>query len=153
MADTAIAFETTPQSLRTAAQEGVFPPSLNGSYNLLNVIKGWIRREKERKKSKATTDELLKRTRNEILELRRDEQKRLLIPVEEVKRSTMRVFNALKMRLLIIPRRVSQPLALETDPIEVETRLQQELFDALKEISKHEFFDEKSEPEKVKADN
>jgi len=69
------------------------------------------------------------------------------------KEARQRVFNALKMLLLIIPRRVSQPLALETDPIEVETRLQQELFDALKEISKHEFFDEKSEPEKVKADN
>ena len=142
----ATAISVTTQAVRQAAWEGVIPQPSHGWLDTLAVMHGWTKRDRDRLRTKTTIDEQLKRTRNEILELRRDEARRNLIPSDEVRRTVMRAFIAIRTRFLVIPRRVSQPLALATDPIDIELRLDKELRDALSEIAECEWFNESDVP-------
>lgn len=75
--------------------------------------------------------ERIEAARAEKLELENASTRRDMIPVEEMRRDVTRGFTALKTQLLIIPRRLGQPLAMVTDAVEVEERIQKEIISVL----------------------
>jgi hypothetical protein len=70
-----------------------------------------------------------------------------VIPVDEVRRAVTQMVFSAKRKLLAIPKRMSQRLAAETDAIEIEERLNDELYDALESLSKGEWIEESKKDE------
>lgn len=138
----ATALGCSTQAVRQASWDGHFGQPKHGWLDVLDVLRGWAKRDRKRLLAKTNADEKLKVTRNEILEIRRDEALKKLVPLEEVQRTVMRGFMALKSRLLIVPRRLCSPLAVTTDPVDVETRIDAEIREALSEISSCEWYQE-----------
>lgn len=69
--------------------------------------------------------------RADKLELENAITRRDMIPAEEVRRDITRGFTALKTQLLVIPRRLGQPLTMVTDAVEAEERIQKEIMSTL----------------------
>lgn len=91
--------------------------------------------------------------RAEKLELENAATRRDMIPAEEVRRDVTRGFTGLKTQLLVIPRRLGQPLATVTDAVEVEERIHKEISTVLETMHCGEWnyeveADEKQDSEK-----
>lgn len=121
----------TESAVRKMADAGVVPKPVRGKMNCLEVLAGWAKRSREQLAAKTNADERIKTARAEKLEIQNAALKRELLPAEEVRRDVTRGFTELKTQLLVIPRRVAQPLAMETDPVIVEERVEKEITAAL----------------------
>ena len=137
------ALAVTESAVRKAADEGHFAKPVKGKFNVLDVLRGWALRERNRLLEKTNADARIKSARAEKLELGNDALKRDLIPAEEVRRDVTRGFTELKTQLLVIPRRLGQPLAMVTDPVECEERIQKEIVGALETMSRNEWMKDK----------
>jgi hypothetical protein len=56
-----------------------------------------------------------------------------------VRLDVTRGFTELKTQLLVIPRRVAQPLSMESDPVAVEERIQAEIESVLETMSRDQW--------------
>ncbi len=121
----------TDRRHRQLAKAGYFPPPVMSEYQLAPTIKGMFQYYREQKDKQKNSDERIKKARAEKLELANEATKRDLIPAEEVRREVTRAFQELKGQLLIIPRRLGQPLALETDAVSVEEKINAEIVSVL----------------------
>lgn len=92
--------------------------------------------------------ERIEAARAEKLELENAALKRDLLPAEEVRRDVTRGFTELKSQLLTIPRRLAQPLAMETDAVIVEERMEKEILAVLELASRGGLVREAVEAEK-----
>ena len=137
------ALAVTESAVRKAADEGHFAKPVKGKFDVLDVLRGWALRERNRLLEKTNADARIKSARAEKLELGNDALKRDLIPAEEVRRDVTRGFTELKTQLLVIPRRLGQPLAMVTDPVECEERIQKEIVGALETMSRNEWMKDK----------
>ena len=125
----------TGRRLRQLAKSGYFPPPKRGEYQLSATIKGMFTFYRELGQKKTRTDEDIKGERLRKLKIANDASTRDLIPADEIRRDFTRVFTELKIQLLTIPRRVAPSLAMESDTIAVEERIQKELFSVLDSVS------------------
>jgi hypothetical protein len=120
---------------RTRVQQlisaGSLGPEAHAKLDIELALPAYIAHLKERASAGKNSDERIKKARAEKLELANEATKRDLIPAEEVRREVTRAFQELKGQLLIIPRRLGQPLALETDPVSVEEKIHKELVSVL----------------------
>jgi hypothetical protein len=121
----------TDRRHRQLAKAGYFPPPKLSEYQLSPTIKGMFQFYREQGQKKTHTDEDIKGERLRKLKIANDASLRDLIPAEEVRRDITRGFTELKTQLLIIPRRLGQPLAMVTDSVEVEERIQAEIVSTL----------------------
>ena len=135
----------TDRRHRQLAKEGYFPSPIKSEYQLSPTIKGMFQYFKERLTSKTNADERIKTARAEKLEIQNAALKRDLLPIEEVRRDVTRGFTELKTQLLVIPRRLAQPLAMETDAVVIEERVEKELLGVLETMANGEWID-KGEP-------
>jgi hypothetical protein len=133
----------TDRRHRQLAKAGYFPPPVMSEYQLAPTIKGMFQFYREQKDKQKGSDERIKKARAEKLELANEATKKDLIPAEEVRREVTRAFQELKGQLLIIPRRLGQPLALETDPVSIEEKIHKELVSVLEARSVAELAEEK----------
>lgn len=139
--EVAAALGVTHSGVIKAAEAGHFAKPVKGRLDVLDVLKGWAARERARIAEKTNADARIKSARAEKLELGNDALKRELIPAEEVRRDVTRSFTELKTQLLVIPRRLGQPLAMVTDAVEVEERIQKELVSVLDTMSRGEWIE------------
>jgi hypothetical protein len=112
-------------------REDRLPVSASGRLDLAVALPAFVALLDERLAAKTGSDERIKAARAEKLELANEATKRDLIPADEVRREVTRAFQELKTQLLIIPRRLGQPLALETDAVAVEEKIHSEIVSAL----------------------
>lgn len=131
----------TDRRHRQLAKAGYFPPPKMSEYQLTPTIKGMFQFYREQKAKQRDSDERIKSARAEKLEIGNCALKRELIPADEVRRDVTRSFTELKTQLLIIPRRLGQPLAMVTDAVEVEERIQKELISVLETMSRGEWIE------------
>ena len=134
----------TGRRLRQLAKSGYFPPPKRGEYQLSATIKGMFTFYRELGQKKTRTDEDIKGERLRKLKIANDASTRDLIPAEEVRRDVTRGFTELKTQLLVIPRRLGQPLSMVTDAIEIEERIQKEIFGVLEVMSRNEWIKAKT---------
>lgn len=121
----------TDRRHRQLAKAGYFPPPKRSEYQLAATIKGMFLFYREQAAKKTDSDERIKTARADKLEIQNAALRRDLIPAEEVRRDVTRAFTELKTQLLVIPRRLGQPLAMVTDAVEVEERIQKEIVSVL----------------------
>ena len=124
---------------RQLAKAGYFPPPKRGEYQLSATIKGMFSYYRELGQKKTQTDEEIKGERLRKLKIANDASLRDLIPAEEVRLDVTRGFTELKTQLLVIPRRVAQPLSMESDPVAVEERIQAEIESVLETMSRDQW--------------
>jgi hypothetical protein len=129
----------TDRRHRQIAAEGFFPSPVKGEYQLSATIKGMFQYYRDQSKRKTQTDEEIKGERLRKLKIANDASLRDLIPAEEVRLDVTRGFTELKTQLLVIPRRVAQPLSMESDPVAVEERIQAEIESVLETMSRNEW--------------
>ena len=129
----------TDRRHRQIAAEGFFPPPVKGEYQLSATIKGMFQYYRDQSKRKTQTDEEIKGERLRKLKIANDASLRDLIPAEEVRLDVTRGFTELKTQLLVIPRRVAQPLSMESDPVAVEERIQAEIESVLETMSRDQW--------------
>lgn len=125
----------TDRRHRQLAKSGYFPSPVMSEYQLAPTIKGMFQYYREQKDKKTNTDERIKKARAEKLELANEATRKEMIPAEEVRREVTRAFYELKTQLLVIPRRVGEPLAFITDPIQIEERITAEVISVLESMS------------------
>ncbi|NBR87398.1 MAG: hypothetical protein EBT61_18160 [Verrucomicrobia bacterium] len=126
----------TDRRHRQLAKAGYFPPPDKSEYQLAATIKGLFQYYREQKEKRGNSDERIKKARAEKLEIGNEVLRRDLLPAEEVRRDIMRGFGELKSQLLTIPRRVSQSLAIATDPVTIEESLNKEIVGVLEATSR-----------------
>lgn len=126
----------TDRRHRQLAKAGYFPPPAMSEYQLAPTIKGMFQYYREQKAKQKSSKERIDKARAEKLEIGNETLKRELLPAEEVRRDVTRAFVELKTQLLVIPRRVGQELALESDPVAVEERVNAELVSVLDSASR-----------------
>jgi hypothetical protein len=129
---------------RQLAKAGYFPPPKQSEYQLAPTIKGMFQYYRELGQRKTQTDEQIKGERLRKLKIANDASLRDLIPADEVRRDVTRGFTELKTQLLVIPRRLGQPLAMVTDPVECEERIQKEIVTALETMNRNDWLKKKS---------
>lgn len=129
----------TDRRHRQIAAEGFFPSPVKGEYQLSATIKGMFQFYRDQSKRKTQTDEEIKGERLRKLKIANDASLRDLIPAEEVRLDVTRGFTELKTQLLVIPRRVAQPLSMESDPVAVEERIQAEIESVLETMSRDQW--------------
>lgn len=125
----------TRERIGQLVREGKLPALPSGRLDLTAAMPAFVGYLDERMAARSTTDERIKAARAEKLELANEATKRDLIPAEEVRREVTRAFQELKGQLLIIPRRLGQPLALETDAVTVEEKINAEIVSVLESRS------------------
>lgn len=143
LAAVANALGVTESAVRKAAEDGHFAKPVRGRLDVLDVLRGWAARERARLAEKTNADARIKSARAERLELGNEALKRDLIPAEEVRRDVTRGFTELKTQLMVIPRRLGQPLAMVTDAVECEERIEKEIVAALDSMHGGEWGKEK----------
>ncbi|NBU11158.1 MAG: hypothetical protein EBS84_19425 [Proteobacteria bacterium] len=116
--------------------DGTLPPLVDGQIPLREAVTKWTTYLDARLESKSNADERIKKARAEKLEIGNEVLRRDLLPAEEVRRDIMRGFGELKSQLLTIPRRVSQSLAIATDPVTIEESLNKEIVGVLEATSR-----------------
>lgn len=112
-------------------RRGTLGPTAEDKIDLEIVLPIYCEYLKSKSPKSKSNDERIKAARAEKLELANEATKRDLIPADEVRREVTRGFQELKTQLLIIPRRLGQPLALETDAVAIEEKIHGEIVSAL----------------------
>lgn len=69
------------------------------------------------------------------------ERRKLFAKGDDVRRSVVRSWLAMKLKLLALSQKMSQPLSLMSDPREIQQQLDAELCAALASIERNEWFD------------
>lgn len=134
----------TPRRVQQLAREGVIPRAENGRYALVGSVQGYVKYLQERAVS-GDTDEGTQRERRRLVKMQADKLEfeigRLtseLVPTGEVGRAWARLTVAFRARMLALPSRLAAELAAEADPNVVKARLEDEIHDALEELSRDE---------------
>ena len=134
LSEVARALGVTESAVRKAAEEGHFKKPVRGKMDVLDVLRGWAARERERLAAKSNSDERIKRARAEKLELQNEATRREMIPADEVRRDVTRGFTELKSQLLVIPRQLEMACGRE-----VAERVEKEVVAVLDLMARNEW--------------
>lgn len=134
----------SPRRVQQLAREGVIPRAENGRYALVASVQGYVKYLQERSVSRDADEETL-HERRRLVKMQADKLEfeigRLtseLVPTGEVGRAWARLAAAFRARMLALPSRLAAELAAEPDPNVVKARLEDEIHDALEELSRDE---------------
>lgn len=123
----------TDRRLRQIADQGYFPPPVRGDYKLQATLVGMIRYKDEMAKKANDKGSTKDKIQEQILREKKviaDEAEKKVVDKEEGRRVVTRYVVGLKFKLLGIPKRLSQRLAIEGDPVKVELAIEGEIREA-----------------------
>jgi len=129
----------TDRRLRQLADDGFFPMPQAGLYKFAETMVGLNRFYRERAAQKTAAQERVHEARAKLLEHKYEVERGNHIHRDECRRVFSRFISAAKTRLLNIPRRLGQVIAITSDPVECEKRIMDEIVDALSELNKCEY--------------
>lgn len=137
------------ERLRQLVRQGVLPAPVRGRYAPVATLAAWAQHLDARLAERQDGGKArMAAARAALLEHRLEVERRHFLPLEEVRRDITRGFTELKSQLLTIPRRLAQPLAMETDAVIVEERMEKEILAVLEHASRGGLVKEAVEAEK-----
>lgn len=103
---------------------------------------GEVSAEQKNRKALAEAELLHERTKAELAVLELERLKKEVVPIEEVAKVVASEYTNVRARILSIPSRCARDLSLESDPTKVKDRLDQEVIEALSELTADTIFQE-----------
>jgi hypothetical protein len=144
VSDIAKALSLSERRVQQLVQERVLPAPINSSYNLSLCVKAYGQYLLEKQMIKTGTSDLateklrLLKAQAEKAELELEVLKDKYIEVSEVEFSWSNLVLVFRARMLAIPSKLVRPLAAAgSDFAKIERILEDEIYDALTELSKH----------------
>ena len=136
-AEMAALLSRSEERLRQLVRAGTLPAPSAGRYEPVGTLAAWVKHLDERLAERVDGGKArIANARAALLENRLAVELGRFIPEEEVRRDITRGFGQLKAQLLVLPNRLGQVLALETDPITVEEKIRAEIFAVLDLMSR-----------------
>jgi len=115
---------------RQIAKQGFFPIPMDGKYQFAETIRGMFKYYQEMDQRRgAIKDVKLEREKEKLRaeKVAADRAEEIVVDRATGKQVVTRAFTALKFQVLTIPKKLSQRLALEADPVNVEAILTKEV--------------------------
>lgn len=137
--------DLTPARVTQLVKEGVIPRKERGRYELVPVVRGYIKYLRERGlRSDVSGDDYnthrtrLVKTKADLAELEKAQIEEMLIPASDVEKAWIDVSQNMRQKLLAVPQRLSPDVFAAEKLTEVKAILKEGIYDALEEISQVE---------------
>ena len=131
--------DRSEERLRQLVRAGTLPSPVRGKYAPVSTLSAWAKYLEARLGEKHDGGKArISAARASLLEFRLERERGFYIHQDEVRRDCTRVFGELKSQLCTIPRRLASSLAMETDVVAVEEKIQAEIFGVLAAVSSGE---------------
>jgi len=134
--------DLTPQRVLQLVKMGVIPKKERGRYELVPVVRGYIKYLRERGiRSDVSGDDYnthrtrLTKVKADIAEMEKAQIEEQLIPAGDVERAWMDVSQAMRQKLLSFPQRVAPEVYAAEKLPQVKQILQSAIYEALNEIA------------------
>lgn len=134
--------DLTPQRVTQLVNEGVIPRKERGRYELVPVVRGYIKYLRERGlRADVSGDDYnthrtrLTKVKADMAEMEKAQIEEQLIPSADVEAAWMEVAQNMRQKLLAFPQRVAPEVYAAEKLIEVKSLLKDHIFDALQEIA------------------
>lgn len=137
--------DLTPARISQLVKEGVIPRAERGRYELVPSVQGYIRFLRDRavnadvgaSRVAASRAQLMK-ARADMMEMERGRMVGELVPASDVERAWAELAQTIKTRVLAVPSKMAQQLAIERKPQQIEKLLREQLMETLRELSETE---------------
>ena len=134
---------------RQLADDGYFPPPIKGQYQLTPTIQGMFRyyRELQNRGNDEFAMERLRKTRAEanLAELKLSRERKESLEAQSVFKAWENILLTLRQKLLALPTKISPRIVYLNEQHEIEKELEQEITEALVDLSKPVAYGEKAE--------
>lgn len=141
--------QITPRRVQQLANEGIIEKTDRGRYDLIKSVQGYIRYLNDQIPNKASSDggtatarvdaeaERAKYMKHkaELTRMEEFEKKGLLVDAVAMRNEAYRIGRTVQQNILNIPPRLSQDLAIDTDPNSIHRKLEVELRRAMQDIA------------------
>lgn len=133
--------DLTPRRVNQLVDEGVFPKAGRGTFELVPVVKGYIKHLRDRiaagNESDGYTEHRarLTKARADMAELERAQIIASLVPADDIEAAWSAVTAAMRSRLLAIPSKVAPRLMAMKTVNEAQELIRAEIFGALEELA------------------
>jgi phage terminase Nu1 subunit (DNA packaging protein) len=134
--------DLTPQRVTQLVNEGVIPRKERGRYELVPVVRGYIKYLRERGlRADVSGDDYnahrtrLTKVKADLAEMEKAQIEEQLIPAADVESAWMEVAQNMRQKLLAFPQRVAPEVYAAEKLVEVKSLLKDHIYDALQEIS------------------
>ena len=137
--------DLTPQRVSQLVNEGIIPRHSRGRYELVKVVRAYIKYLRERAlRADIKGDDYaahrarLTKARADMAEMEREQIQEQLVPAGDIERAWVDVTQNMRQKLLAFPQRVAPEVYAAEKLVEVKNILKDNIYDALKEIAKVE---------------
>jgi phage terminase Nu1 subunit (DNA packaging protein) len=134
--------DLTPQRVTQLVNEGVIPRKERGRYELVPVVRGYIKYLRERGlRADVSGDDYnahrtrLTKVKADLAEMEKAQIEEQLIPAADVEAAWMEVAQNMRQKLLAFPQRVAPEVYAAEKLVEVKSVLKDNIYDALQEIA------------------
>jgi phage terminase Nu1 subunit (DNA packaging protein) len=134
--------DLTPQRVLQLVNQGVIPKKERGRYELVPVVRGYIKYLRERGlRADVSGDDYnahrtrLTKVKADLAEMEKAQVEEQLIPSADVEAAWMEVAQNMKQKLLAFPQRVAPEVYAAEKLVEVKSILKDHIYDALQEIA------------------
>jgi phage terminase Nu1 subunit (DNA packaging protein) len=134
--------DLTPARVTQLVKEGIIPRKERGRYELVPVVRGYIKYLRERGvRSDVSGDDYnthrtrLIKTKADLAELEKAQIEEKLIPADDVEKAWSDVSQNMRQKLLSLPQRISPEIYAAEKLVEVKAILKEGIYDALEEIA------------------
>lgn len=134
--------DLTPQRVLQLVKEGVIPKKDRGRYELVPVVRGYIKYLRERGlRADVHGDDYnahrtrLTKVKADLAEMEKAQIEEQLIPAADVEAAWVEVAQNMRQKLLAFPQRVAPEVYAAEKLVEVKSILKDNIYDALQEIS------------------
>ena len=134
--------DLTPQRVLQLVKEGVIPKKERGRYELVPVVRGYIKYLRERGlRADVHGDDYnahrtrLTKVRADMAEIEKAQIEEQLIPIGDVESVWMAVSQNMRQKLLSLPQRAAPEVYAAEKLVEVKSILKDHIYDALGEIA------------------
>ena len=136
----------TDRRHRQLADQGYFPPPINGVYQFTPCLSGMVRylREMADRNSDSMADEKLMKTRAErqLAELKLSRERKDSLDAQAVFKVWENILLTVRQKLLALPSKLSPRLVYIEEQPKIEDELEREIKEALSDLSKPTPYDE-----------
>jgi len=137
--------DLTPQRVTQLVNEGIIPRKERGRYELVPVVRAYIKYLRERAvKSDVHGDDYnahrtrLTKARADMAEMEKAQIEEQLIPADDVEKVWIEVSQNMRQKLLALPQRAAPECFAAEKLVEVKAILKEQVYDALQEIAEIE---------------